>query len=105
MARFPPLPLTRKKSCRILYWAMALNIKDPKTDRLARELAEVTGESITVAINVAVKDRLERISGSVPREQRLQELTRIAEEAATLPILNDSGPEKIIGYDDHGLPD
>jgi antitoxin VapB len=40
---------------------MALNIKDPETDRLVRELAAATGESITVATRRAVEDRLERV--------------------------------------------
>jgi len=40
---------------------MALNIKDPETDRLARELAAATGESITVAARRAIEERLERV--------------------------------------------
>lgn len=83
---------------------MALNIKDPKTDRLARELSEVTGESITVAINVAVKDRLERLAGAAPRHKRLRELNRIAEEAAALPVRDERAAEEILGYDSSGLP-
>ena len=39
---------------------MALSIKDPETDRLARELAKATGESITEAIRAALRERLER---------------------------------------------
>ena len=39
---------------------MALSIKDPETDRLARELAKTTGESITEAIRAALRERLER---------------------------------------------
>lgn len=83
---------------------MALNIKDPNTDRLARELAELTGESITVAVGTALKDRLERLSGSVPSEKRAGEMTRIAEEAAALPILDSRTEDEILGYDQNGLP-
>ena len=90
--------------CRILYLAMALNIKDPKTDRLARQLSEVTGESITVAIGVAVRDRLERIAGAVPKQQRLREINRIVEEAAALPVRDSRTAEEILGYNRHGLP-
>ena len=42
---------------------MALNIKDPDTDRLARELAAATGESITVATRQAIEERLARRPG------------------------------------------
>ena len=37
---------------------MPLSIKDPETERLARELAQRTGESITVAIRKALQERL-----------------------------------------------
>lgn len=83
---------------------MALNIKDPGTDRLARELAELTGESITVAVGTALKDRLERLSGSVPSKNRAEEMARIAEEAASLPILDSRTEDDILGYSRDGLP-
>lgn len=41
---------------------MALSIKDPETDRLARALAEATGESITEAIRRALEERLTRVA-------------------------------------------
>lgn len=39
---------------------MAINIKNGETEKLAKELAKVTGESITGAITEAVRERLER---------------------------------------------
>jgi len=83
---------------------MALNIKDDGADRLARELAAETGESITMAVTVAVRERLERLRGAVPRERRGQELTRIAARSATRPVLDRRSAEEIIGYGPDGLP-
>lgn len=83
---------------------MALNIKDPIADRLVRELAETTGESITTAVTVAVQQRLERIRGMAPIEVRKQEILRIAEACAALPVLDDRTPDEILGYDEDGLP-
>jgi antitoxin VapB len=40
---------------------MALNIKNDETQKLARELARLTGESMTAAITEAVRERLERV--------------------------------------------
>ena len=40
---------------------MRLNIKNPETDRLVRELAQLTGESLTDAVTVALSERLERV--------------------------------------------
>ncbi len=42
---------------------MPLSIKDPKTERLARELAKRTGETLTVATRRALEERLSRIGG------------------------------------------
>jgi antitoxin VapB len=39
---------------------MALSIKDPDADRLARALAERTGETLTEAVINALRERLER---------------------------------------------
>jgi len=43
---------------------MALNIKDPEVERLAREVAEMTGESKTRAVRVALAERKERLAHS-----------------------------------------
>lgn len=84
---------------------MALNIKDPDTDRLARELAEMTGESITVAVGNALKDRFERLSGRVPSQERAKAMFQIAEEAGALPVLDSRSEDEILGYGEDGLPD
>lgn len=88
----------------ILPRKMALNIKDPTADRLVRELAATTGESITTAVTVAVRQRLERIGRMAPTEVRKQEILRIADEIAAMPVLDDRSPEEILGYDETGLP-
>lgn len=40
---------------------MSLNIKDERAHRLARELADLTGESMTEAVTIAVSERLQRL--------------------------------------------
>jgi len=82
---------------------MALNIKDERADRLVRELAAVTGESLTTAITVSVTERLERVRGAVPREQREQALTRIAQRSAGRQVLDRRNADDILGYDADGL--
>ncbi len=84
---------------------MALSIKNPETERLARELARTTGESLTEAVTQALRDRLVREAGHKgDREQVIAEIRRIQEEFQRLPILDDRTPDEIIGYDEHGLP-
>jgi len=83
---------------------MALNIKDDGADRLVRELAAETGESLTTAVTVAVRERLERIRGAVPREQRARALVAIAERSAARPVLDARSADDIVGYGSDGLP-
>jgi len=82
---------------------MALNIKDDAADRLARELAAETGESITMAVTVAVRERLERLRGAVPRERRGQELARIAQRSAARRVIDRRSADEILGYGPDGL--
>ena len=84
---------------------MPLNIKDPDTDRLARELAELTGESITTSVRTALEQRLARErrrgGGESQREQRLLAIVR---RGRARPRLDDRTADEILGYDEHGLP-
>ena len=40
---------------------MALNIKNGETQKLAHELSKLTGESMTVAVTEALRERLDRV--------------------------------------------
>ncbi len=82
---------------------MAISIKDPETDRLARALAAATGESLTEAIRRALRDRLDRESHRSRRGIGV-EVRRIQERLARLPLLDRRSPEEILGYDERGLP-
>ena len=61
---------------------MSLNIKNDETCRLARELADLTGESMTGAITVALRERLERETHARSVEARVKEIRAIAERCA-----------------------
>lgn len=83
---------------------MPLSIKDAETDRLARELAGATGESITTAVATALRERLERVRASSHADVRRRELSVIAQRAAALPIVDTRPAAEVLGYDDDGLP-
>ncbi|MDN5570089.1 MAG: type II toxin-antitoxin system VapB family antitoxin [Propionibacteriaceae bacterium] len=82
---------------------MALNIKDPETDALARALARETGETITEAVKLAMAERLARIRGRQRRATR-PDLARFIERGRNRAILDARTPEEILGYDADGLP-
>jgi antitoxin VapB len=83
---------------------MVLSIKDPKTDRLARELAELTGETITEAVTRAIEERLQKSKARRRGYSLADELNAIGRRCAALPVLDDRTPEEILGYDESGLP-
>lgn len=83
---------------------MALNIKDPETDRLARELAAATGETLTQAIQTAVRERHDKIRAGRDVEQLVAFMDSISAAAAATPVVDDRTTDEILGYDEHGLP-
>ena len=84
---------------------MSLNIKNEATCTLARELASLTGETMTGAITVALEERLERERRERSVEARVRELHEIGQRCARL--LRD-GPSAVdhgdLLYDERGLP-
>jgi len=74
---------------------MSLNIKNPEAHRLARELARRNGETVTLAVTVALKERLERQEQAEKREGRLEWLLKLSERTA--PLLKDLPPSDQIG--------
>jgi antitoxin VapB len=61
---------------------MTLNVKNPETTRLIRELARATGESMTQALTTAVRERLNRVQ-SEAKADRVQAI--VSELRARLP--------------------
>jgi antitoxin VapB len=83
---------------------MSLNIKDEETHRLARELARVTGESMTAAVDKAVRERLERVRG-LKKGGLAERLLKIGRECAThLKEPYRSIDHGKLLYDEKGLP-
>ncbi len=84
---------------------MSLNIKNEETCQLASELASLTGETMTGAVTIALRERLEREKRERSVEARLQRMRAIAERCAKL--LREGGPPVDHGellYDERGLP-
>jgi antitoxin VapB len=81
---------------------MSLNVKDPEAHRLAQAIAKITGETLTDAVILALRERYERLE--VRRgKASVEELSAIAKRASAQvnrPYLDHA---KFL-YDDHGLP-
>lgn len=82
---------------------MSINIKDPETDRLARDLAAKTGESLTNAIKHAIEERLVRESARTTISLA-DEIMEISRRASRIRPKSSATADEVIGYDDRGLP-
>jgi antitoxin VapB len=83
---------------------MPLNIKDPAAEKLVRELAAATGESVTTAVRRAAEERLQRVRRQRAGRSLAAEILEIGRRCAALPDLDVRTADEIIGYDEHGLP-
>ncbi len=83
---------------------MALSLKDKETDRLAREVASLTGETLTDAIRKALAERLERERFRRGQPARLaDQLVALGQECAALPDFDSRSTDEIAGYDEDGM--
>ena len=82
---------------------MALSIKNPEVEQLARDLAAKTGETITDAVMVALRERLARQEDD-RRAFKTRRLREISEMGRKLPHLDTRSIDEIMGYDEIGLP-
>jgi antitoxin VapB len=84
---------------------MPISIKSREADNLARRLAETTGESITVAVTIAMRERLAREeSRRQDKTALLEEIRAISHHCASLPQLDKRTDDEIMGWDENGLP-
>lgn len=84
---------------------MSLNIKNAETYRLAKELAERTGESLTGAVTEAVRERLDRLKFEESREGMAERILEIAADMnARLPKDFFDVEHGDLLYDEYGLP-
>ena len=83
---------------------MPLSIKNSATERLARQIASATGESLTEAIHRALEERWQQLRAK--RRSRILEiqLEELLRRVDALPTLDSRTEDEILGYDEHGVP-
>jgi antitoxin VapB len=82
---------------------MVLNIKDAETHDLARQVAKRTGETLTRAVNVSLRQRLDRLDEEDQTKKRIAAILEIGRQGAKLfPGPNVDHAEFL--YDENGLP-
>lgn len=84
---------------------MALSFKDPETDSLARQVASLTGETLTEAVRGALRMRLrdEQLKRG-ERPWNKAKIDALIERYNALPVFDTRTDDEILGYDENGLP-
>jgi len=83
---------------------MPLSIKSVDVERMAREIAAKTGESLTGAIQKALEERLARLKQQRRGHLVADQIEEILRRVDQLPVRDSRRPDEILGYDEHGLP-
>ncbi len=83
---------------------MALSIKGADADQLARRLAAATGETLTQAVTMALRERLARVERQHRPARLRDDLMAIGRRCAALPETDSRSADEIIGYDENGVP-
>lgn len=83
---------------------MPLSIEDPEADRLARAVAQRTGETISNAVVTALRERLAREERKAEDlENLVQEAIAIGRHFASLPVSDTRESDELL-YDENGMP-
>ncbi|MGA3104025.1 MAG: type II toxin-antitoxin system VapB family antitoxin [Terriglobales bacterium] len=83
---------------------MALSIKSNVTERLARQVASATGESLTDAIRKSLEERLERLKVQRKAHIARGQIEDLLRRVDALPNLDSRPESEILGYGEDGVP-
>jgi antitoxin VapB len=85
---------------------VALNIRDREVHRLARAVAEATGETMTEAVKKALRERLAKVGqvDEAERQRKVEALLAMGRRFRELPVEDPRPIDEILAYDENGLP-
>jgi antitoxin VapB len=83
---------------------LALHITNPDVERKVRDLASLTGESMTDAIGAAVEERMLQVrpSSRLP-DPSVEEILELVRSFDLQPIHSDRTEDEILGYGAQGF--
>ena len=83
---------------------MGISIKNPRAGQLAREVAQLSGESLTQAIIHALEVRLEQLKVRRSAATLTEEILRISQRCSALPDLDPRSTDEILDFEEKGAP-
>ena len=82
---------------------MALHITNPVVEQKVRDLASITGESMTDAIGTAVEERISRVKSSPKPDPTVEEILQLVRSFNLQPINEGVTEDEILGYGPNGF--
>ena len=82
---------------------MALSIRNPYAEQLARQVSTITEENITQTIIKALENRLENLKGKKTIVDVEQQILTISQRCSALPDRDNRTDEEILGYNKDGV--
>ncbi len=77
---------------------MALSIRNPRAEHLARAVAKATGETMTDVIIDALQDKLRRLESRAPVDAEFARIMSLSRRCAALPTVDTRPEDEILGY-------
>lgn len=81
---------------------MALSIRNHEAERLARAVAEETGETITQAIVHALEEKWLRLKGRKAVSNLFEKIMNLSDRCRKLPDEDTRTADEILGYNSQG---
>jgi len=81
---------------------MALNIANRKVEKKAIHASRILGVNKTAAVGIALDYYLKHHGAEQENTVIRQEIARLLDELAALPVLDNREPDEILGYDENG---
>lgn len=83
---------------------LALNIRNQRAEELALSVVQITGETKTQAVTLALQERLDRLQTKHKKRSMVDIAIEIVRQCDALPELDNRSANEILGYDEDGLP-
>jgi antitoxin VapB len=83
---------------------MPLSIKNEATERLARRVADETGETLTEAIQKSLEERWDRLKRRQKSHLLAAQIEDLLGRVDMLDNLDSRPANEILGYDENGIP-
>jgi len=82
---------------------MALCIRNPQAEKLAREIAALSGKNITQVVITALEYQADALRRRKASPDMIEEIMRISRRCSAIPDRDTRSPDEILGYDPFGV--